>query len=52
MAKKKIKAYWLLLLMLLTALAIWLEDHGPVFYRQVRLTRNGKTFTEFLKPTK
>lgn len=31
-------------IMLLTALAIWLEDHGPVFYRQVRLTKNGRTF--------
>ena len=30
--------------MLLTALAIWLDDHGPVFYRQVRLTRNGREF--------
>ena len=31
-------------IMLLTAIAIWLEDHGPVFYRQVRLTKNGKEF--------
>ncbi len=30
--------------MLLTALAIWLEDRGPVFYRQVRLTKNGCEF--------
>lgn len=30
--------------MLITALAIWLEDHGPVFYRQVRLTRDGRRF--------
>lgn len=32
-------------LMILTALAIWLYDRGPVFYRQQRLTRNGKVFT-------
>lgn len=31
-------------ILLLTALAIWLEDHGPVFYRQARATCNGKTF--------
>lgn len=31
-------------LMAVTALAIWLEDHGPVFYRQVRLTKNGREF--------
>ena len=30
--------------MLLTALAIKLYDHGPAFYRQVRLTRDGKEF--------
>ena len=30
--------------MLLTALAVWLEDHGPAFYRQVRLTKNGREF--------
>ena len=30
--------------MLVTAIAIWAEDHGPVFYRQVRLTRNGREF--------
>lgn len=30
--------------MIVTALAIWLEDHGPVFYRQVRLTKNGREF--------
>ena len=29
---------------LLIALAIKLDDRGPVFYRQVRLTRNGKRF--------
>lgn len=31
-------------IMLLTALAIFLEDHGPVFYRQTRLTRDGRQF--------
>ena len=31
-------------IMLATAIAIWLDDHGPVFYRQVRLTRNGREF--------
>ncbi|MGN0368247.1 MAG: sugar transferase [Wujia sp.] len=31
-------------IMLLIALAIKLYDHGPVFYRQVRLTRGGKKF--------
>lgn len=31
-------------IMLLTALVIWLEDRGPVFYRQVRLTKNGREF--------
>ena len=31
-------------IMLATAIAIWLEDHGPVFYRQVRLTKNGREF--------
>lgn len=30
--------------MLVTALAIWLEDHGPVFYSQVRLTKDGREF--------
>ena len=30
--------------MLVTALAIKLHDRGPVFYRQVRLTRGGKHF--------
>lgn len=30
--------------MLITALAIKLEDHGPVFYKQTRLTLNGKEF--------
>ena len=31
-------------LMLVTALAIKLQDGGPVFYRQERLTKNGKRF--------
>lgn len=31
-------------IMLGVALAIWMEDHGPVFYSQVRLTRNGRKF--------
>jgi exopolysaccharide biosynthesis polyprenyl glycosylphosphotransferase len=31
-------------LMLLTALAIRLESRGPVFYRQERVGRNGRTF--------
>lgn len=30
--------------MALTAIAIKLDDHGPVFYKQERLTLNGKTF--------
>ena len=30
--------------MLIIAIAIKLYDHGPVFYRQVRLTRGGKQF--------
>ena len=30
--------------MLATAIAIKAEDHGPVFYRQVRLTKNGREF--------
>lgn len=30
--------------MLIIALAIKLEDRGPVFYKQERLTRDGKTF--------
>lgn len=32
-------------LMLITSLFIWLGDRGPVFYRQTRLTRNGKRFS-------
>jgi Undecaprenyl-phosphate glucose phosphotransferase len=31
-------------IMLLIALAIWLEDRGPVFYRQVRMGLDGKPF--------
>lgn len=31
-------------LMLITAAAIFLYDRGPVFYKQVRLTRDGKLF--------
>ena len=31
-------------IMLATAIAIKMEDRGPVFYRQVRLTRNGREF--------
>src|SRR5207245_1281650 len=31
-------------LMVLIALAIWLEDRGPVFYRQVRMGLDGKPF--------
>jgi len=31
-------------LMLVTALAVKLQDGGPVFYRQVRLTRGGRRF--------
>lgn len=31
-------------IMLIEAIAIKLEDHGPVFYTQNRLTKNGKTF--------
>ena len=34
--------------MLLVALAIWLEDRGPVFYRQMRMGLDGKPF-EILK---
>ena len=30
--------------MLLTAIAIKLEDHGPVFFKQERVTRGGKRF--------
>ena len=31
-------------LMLLVAAAIWLEDRGPVFYRQIRMGLDGKPF--------
>lgn len=31
-------------IMLITAAAIRLYDHGPVFYKQVRLTKDGKQF--------
>lgn len=31
--------------MLVTAVAIRLEDHGPAFYRQTRLTKDGKEFS-------
>lgn len=31
-------------IMLLVALAIKLEDHGPIFYRQERVTKDGKIF--------
>jgi Undecaprenyl-phosphate glucose phosphotransferase len=31
-------------IMLLIAFAIWLEDRGPVFYRQVRMGLDGKQF--------
>lgn len=34
--------------MILIAIAIWLEDRGPVFYRQVRMGLDGKPF-EILK---
>jgi sugar transferase (PEP-CTERM system associated) len=34
-------------LMILTALAIWLEDRSPVFYRQERVGENGRAFTLF-----
>lgn len=34
----------LLPVLLVTAMAIRLEDHGPVFYRQKRLTENGRAF--------
>ncbi|HYO78708.1 MAG TPA: undecaprenyl-phosphate glucose phosphotransferase [Thermoanaerobaculia bacterium] len=30
--------------MLLVALAIWLEDRGPIFYRQMRMGLDGKPF--------
>jgi Undecaprenyl-phosphate glucose phosphotransferase len=33
--------------MLLIAAAIWLEDRGPIFYRQVRMGLDGKSFDIF-----
>ena len=30
--------------MAIAALAIWSYDHGPVLYKQVRLTQDGRTF--------
>ena len=30
--------------MAIAALAIWSYDHGPVLYKQVRLTKDGRTF--------
>ena len=35
----------LIALWLIIPLAIWLEDRGPVFYRQKRMGRTGKTFS-------
>jgi sugar transferase (PEP-CTERM system associated) len=32
---------------LLTTLAIWLEDRGPILYRQVRMGQNGRLFSVF-----
>jgi Undecaprenyl-phosphate glucose phosphotransferase len=34
-------------LMLLVAIAIWIEDRGPIFYRQVRMGLDGKPFDIF-----
>ena len=34
-------------IMLLAAAVIWAEDHGPVFYRQERVTKDGKIFRIF-----
>ncbi|MEM7048824.1 MAG: undecaprenyl-phosphate glucose phosphotransferase [Acidobacteriota bacterium] len=34
----------LLPLLPLVALAIWIEDHGPIFYRQERMGLDGKSF--------
>jgi len=31
--------------MLLVALAIWIEDRGPIFYRQMRMGLDGKSFS-------
>ena len=34
-------------LMIIIAVLIKAEDHGPVFYKQVRVGKNGKTFTMY-----
>jgi Undecaprenyl-phosphate glucose phosphotransferase len=34
-------------LMMLVAIAIWIEDRGPIFYRQVRMGLDGKPFDIF-----
>jgi exopolysaccharide biosynthesis polyprenyl glycosylphosphotransferase len=34
-------------LLLVTALAIWLDTHGPILFRQVRVGRDGKHFQIF-----
>lgn len=34
----------LLPFLMLAMLAVWLDDHGPVFYRQVRVTKGGRHF--------
>jgi exopolysaccharide biosynthesis polyprenyl glycosylphosphotransferase len=34
----------LLPVMLIVALAIWIEDRGPIFYRQIRMGLDGKPF--------
>lgn len=34
-------------ILLVTAIAIKATDHGPVFYKQVRLTKNGREFNIF-----
>jgi lipopolysaccharide/colanic/teichoic acid biosynthesis glycosyltransferase len=51
MAKRCFDLWWTVLglvllcpLFLLIALVIWLDDRGPVFYRQVRVGRNGMPF--------
>ena len=33
--------------MIMVAVAIWLEDRGPIFYRQVRMGLDGKSFDIF-----
>jgi lipopolysaccharide/colanic/teichoic acid biosynthesis glycosyltransferase len=37
----------LLVPMLIIAAAIWLDDHGPVLFRQTRVGRDGRHFTIF-----